>query len=33
MANALVQFRADEVEKIEAAQICEKLGINLPSYL
>ena len=33
MANALVQFRADESEKIEAIQICEKLGMNLPAYL
>ena len=33
MANALVQFRADEAEKIEAIQICEKLGMNLPAYL
>ena len=33
MASALVQFRADELEKVEAVQICEKLGMNLPSYL
>ena len=33
MANALVQFRADESEKNEAIQICEKLGMNLPAYL
>lgn len=33
MANALVQFRADESEKIAAIQICEKLGMNLPAYL
>ena len=33
MANALVQFRADEAEKMEAIQVCEKLGMNLPSYL
>lgn len=33
MASALVQFRADEAEKVEAIQICEKLGMNLPSYL
>ena len=33
MANALVQFRADESEKIEAIQICEKLGMSLPAYL
>ena len=33
MANALVQFRADEAEKIEAIRICEKLGMSLPVYL
>jgi DNA-damage-inducible protein J len=33
MAGVLVQFRVDEVEKKEAIQICEKLGINLPAYL
>ena len=33
MANALVQFRADEAEKNEAIQICEKLGLSLPAYL
>lgn len=33
MASTLVQFRTDEAEKIEAIQICEKLGMNLPSYL
>ncbi len=33
MARALVQFRADEAEKIEAIQICEKLGMSLPAYL
>ncbi|MBR6458592.1 MAG: type II toxin-antitoxin system RelB/DinJ family antitoxin [Actinomycetaceae bacterium] len=33
MASALVQFRADEAEKIEAVQICERLGLNLPAYL
>lgn len=33
MASALVQFRTDEAEKIEAIQVCEKLGMNLPSYL
>ena len=33
MASALVQFRADEAEKTEAIRICEKLGMNLPSYL
>lgn len=33
MASALVQFRTDEAEKMEAIQVCEKLGMNLPSYL
>ena len=33
MANTLVQFRADEVSKIKAAQICEQLGIDLQTYL
>lgn len=33
MANTLVQFRANETERIEAIQICEQLGIDLPSYL
>ena len=33
MASALVQFRADEAEKIEAIKICEELGMNLPAYL
>lgn len=33
MAGVLVQFRVDEAEKLEAIQICEKLGINLPAYL
>jgi len=33
MASALVQFRTDKAVKTEAIQICEKLGMNLPSYL
>ena len=33
MASALVQFRVDEAEKLEAAQICGQLGMNLPAYL
>lgn len=33
MASVLVQFRTDETEKIEAVQICEKLGLSLPAYL
>lgn len=33
MASTLVQFRMDELEKAEAMQICEKLGLNMQSYL
>ena len=32
MANTLVQFRIDEAERAEAAQICMHLGIDLPTY-
>lgn len=33
MANTLVQFRAEETSRIKAANICEKLGIDLQTYL
>ena len=33
MANSLVQFRTDENARIKAAGICEKLGIDLQTYL
>lgn len=33
MANTLVQFRTEETARIKAASICEKLGIDLPTYL
>lgn len=33
MANSLVQFRTDEVTRLKAAGICEKLGIDLPTYM
>jgi len=33
MANTLVQFRADESSRIKAVRICEKLGIDLQTYL
>ena len=33
MANTLVQFRADDAAKTQAIQICERLGIDLPTYL
>lgn len=33
MANTLVQFRAEETARIRAINICEKLGIDLQTYL
>ncbi|MCR5042189.1 MAG: type II toxin-antitoxin system RelB/DinJ family antitoxin [Clostridia bacterium] len=33
MSNSLVQFRAEDSVKVRAAQICEQLGIDLPTYL
>ena len=33
MASSLVQFRADDGEKMESIQICKKLGLTLPAYL
>ena len=33
MANSLVQFRTEETTKIKATHICEKLGIDLPTYM
>ncbi len=33
MANTLVQFRAEETSRIKAVGICEKIGIDLPTYL
>lgn len=33
MANTLIQFRTDETARIKAVNICEKLGIDLPTYL
>ena len=33
MANTLVQFRTEETVRIKAVNICEKLGIDLPTYL
>lgn len=33
MANTLIQFRTDETARIKAVSICEKLGIDLPTYL
>jgi len=31
--NSFVQFRTDEISKIKAINICEQLGIDLPTYL
>ena len=33
MANSLVQFRLDDVSKVQATQICERLGIDLPTAM
>mgnify|MGYP004566664329 FL=1 len=33
MANSLVQFRTEEITKMKASSICEKLGIDLPTYM
>ncbi len=33
MANTLVQFRLDENTRIQAVNICKRLGINLQTYL
>lgn len=33
MANTLVQFRTDENSRIKAIKICEKLGIDLQTYM
>lgn len=33
MANSLIQFRTEESLRIKAINICEKLGIDLPTYM
>lgn len=33
MASSLVQFRTEDTVKIKAARICERLGIDLPTYM
>lgn len=33
MANSFVQFRTDDTSKIKATEICERLGIDLPTYM
>lgn len=33
MANSLVQFRLDDATRIQAMDICERLGIDLPTAM
>lgn len=33
MPNTLIQFRADETERMEAVSILQQLGLDMPSYL
>ena len=33
MSSILVQFRTDDVTKAKAVSICERLGLDLQSYL
>ena len=33
MSNSLIQFRAEDAARLKAIQICEQLGIDLPTYL
>lgn len=33
MASSLVQFRTEEATRMKAASICERLGIDLPTYM
>ena len=33
MTNSLIQFRADETMRFKSVSICEKLGIDLQTYL
>ena len=33
MASTLVQFRTEDVEKIKAILILDRLGLSLPAYL
>ena len=33
MSSALVQFRTDDESKIKAMNICQKLGMDLQTYL
>ena len=33
MANTLVQFRLDDMQRVQATNICERLGIDLPTAM
>lgn len=33
MASSFVQFRTEDTTKIKAISICERLGIDLPTYM
>ena len=33
MANSLIQFRTEEAVRIKAMEICERLGIDLQTYM
>ncbi len=33
MSSSLVQFRTDDAAKLKAISICEKLGIDLQTYM
>ncbi|MCD7725200.1 MAG: type II toxin-antitoxin system RelB/DinJ family antitoxin [Clostridiales bacterium] len=33
MANTLVQFRVEESTRDKASKICEKIGIDVPTYM
>ncbi len=33
MANSMIQFRADDTIRIKAAKICERLGIDIQTYM
>lgn len=33
MASSLIQFRTDDISRNKAASICERLGIDLPTYM
>ena len=33
MANTLIQFRDDEQTRLQAIMVCERVGIDLQTYL